>query len=75
MRWSDDAPVQIAAPVEQLVQIDRHVGAVEIANAEMQDPGPDVLATINGQGCPVADVCQSCKREFGRHGCIPWLGQ
>ena len=42
---ADDRPVVVAAGIEQLVEIDGLMGAVEIADAEMQDAGRELGAS------------------------------
>ncbi len=47
---ADDRPVMSVARVEQIVEIDRLMRAVEIADAEMQDAGLEVVARIFRHG-------------------------
>ena len=48
-------PVVVAAGVEQIVEIDRLMGAVEIADAEMHDARPQV-GTVDSR---TGDVCRA----------------
>ena len=41
---ADERPVVVEAGIEQIVEIDRLVRAMEIADAEMQDAGASALA-------------------------------
>ena len=42
----EQRPVEMPAPVEQVVEIDRLMGAVKIADADMQDAGAQGIAGV-----------------------------
>ena len=64
---ADDRPVAVHAAVEQRIEIDRLVRAVEIANAEMQDAGRQVGARIDRRSHGVGQVLQGGERKADRH--------
>ncbi len=54
----DDRPVVIRAGVEQIIQIDRLMGAVKIADTEMDDTTGKFLRIIGGNGAVLATSCR-----------------
>jgi hypothetical protein len=64
---ADDCPVMRLAGVEQVVEIDRLVGAVEIADAEMHDAGSQALGVIGRHRGRGRSVLQARQRKLHSH--------
>jgi hypothetical protein len=47
---SDDRPVEVGAGVEQFVEINRLMGAMEIADADMKDARLELASRVSGRG-------------------------
>ncbi len=61
---ADDGPVLRQAEPEEVVEIDRHMGAVEIAAADMDDAGLQSRAVIARRGHAIGQVFQRCIGRF-----------
>jgi hypothetical protein len=63
----DQRPIAVDAGVEQIVEIDRLVRAMEIADAEMQDSGGEVAAAVFWRGDAWGEMGQGGEGEFRGH--------
>ena len=61
---ADQRPVMIAAGVEEVVEIDGLMGAVEIADAEMQDAGAQIGAPVAGPATLLGKLAERFGRQF-----------
>lgn len=43
---ADESPFMIFAGIEQVVQIHRLMGAVEVTDADVENPGPELCTTV-----------------------------
>src|SRR6185437_10301000 len=66
-----DRPVMIAAGVEEIVEIDRLVGAVKIADADMNDAGAKVAASIFRSRDACGQARERRRGEFDAHDSNP----
>ena len=57
---ADQRPVMVAAGVEEVVEIDRLMRAMEIADAEMQDAGAQGAALVGGRGHVAGKFAKRC---------------
>ncbi len=64
---ADDRPVMRLAGVEQVIEIDRLMSAVEVADPEMQDAGGQALGIIGRHGGGGRSVIQARQRKLHSH--------
>ena len=67
---ADQRPVMVEPQVEQAVEIDRLVGAMKIADAEMHDTWRQRAALVAGHAGAGSDLRQVFGGEWNRHGSI-----
>jgi hypothetical protein len=67
---ADKGPVVTGAGGEQIVQVDGLMSAMEVADAEMDDPGGEGASVVGGNGGG-GDGVESLGRELGGHGVSP----
>lgn len=79
VRWqdtrADDRPIAIASQVEKVIEIDRLMRAVEIADAEVHDAGPKVMPAVVRDAGRGFDRVERGKGEFGRHPFNPFANE
>ena len=64
---ADQSPVMVEAEIEQIVEIDRLMGAMEIADAEMHDASPERAGIIGRHGGRLSQFLERIARQFDRH--------
>ena len=64
---ADDGEVAVAAGVHQPVEIDLEMGAVEVADAEVEDAGREVAAGVVGRATPAGSSVEGREREGSGH--------
>ena len=69
---ADDRPVAVAAGVHQPVEVDLEVGAVEVADAEVDDAGGEVGAGVASGGRRSRGGRRGCRGRGGWRAGWPW---
>lgn len=64
---ADDREVMVRSGVEEVVEINRLMGAVEIANAEMHDAGRKIVPAVGRNGCGLFCFVKRCEGKFACH--------